>query len=166
MERSPSTERVASNPWVAGAVAAGLTAGAAWLGATSPPDRWYRSLRKPAFQPPDAAFAPVWSVLYAMIAGSGYRIARAPASPARSHALRAWGTQLALNAAWSPLFFRAHRPRLALLDLGLLLAATGRSIQTAHRVDRTAARLLLPYLGWSLFAFALNSEIVRRNPHR
>jgi len=102
-------------------------------------------------------------VLYAMIAASGFRMLRAPSSPRRSRALRAWGTQLALNAAWSPLFFRAHRPRAALLDLGLLVATTGRYVTLARGVDRTAAALMLPYLGWSLFALALNASIVRRN---
>jgi benzodiazapine receptor len=150
----------------AAAIAVGLSACAALTGAAAPPDRWYRTLRKPAFQPPDAVFAPVWTVLYATIAASGFRVLRAPRSPRRSRALRAWGTQLALNAAWSPLFFRAHRPRAALLDLGLLVAATGHYITQARRVDRTAAALMLPYLGWSLFALALNASIVHRNPSR
>src|SRR5689334_16160857 len=116
------------------ATAAGCTAAAALLGAAAPPDRWFRKLRKPSFQPPDAVFAPVWTVLYGMIAASGFRVLRAPRSPQRSRAVRAWGTQLALNAAWSPLFFRAHQPSVALLDLGFLIAATRRYIREARRV--------------------------------
>lgn len=150
----------------ASALAGGLTVGAALTGAAARPDRWYRTLRKPPFNPPDAVFAPVWTALYAMIATSGYRLLRAPSSPARTRALGAWGTQLALNAAWSPLFFRAHRPRAALLDVGLLAAATGWCIAKTRRVDRVAAGLVVPYLGWTLFAMALNAEIVRRNPRQ
>jgi tryptophan-rich sensory protein len=146
------------------ALAGGLTACAAVLGAKAAPDRWYRKLVKPAFQPPDAVFAPVWMGLYAMIGTSGFRVMRAPAAPARSHALRSWGTQLALNAAWSPLFFGLHWPRTALLDLGLIVACAGRYVRQANRVDKAAARLMLPYLAWSAFAFALNTEVLRRNP--
>jgi translocator protein len=155
--------RPGSSAVVAGAIVGGLTVAAALAGSAARPDRWYRGLRKPAFQPPDVVFAPVWTVLYGMIAASGYRILRAPRSRERSQALRSWGTQLALNAAWSPLFFGAHRPRAALLDLGLLLVATSRYIGQAGRLDKPAARLMLPYLGWSAFALALNTEIVRRN---
>jgi tryptophan-rich sensory protein len=127
---------------------------------------WYSLLRKPPFQPPKAAFGPVWTVLYGMIADSGRRVFLAPKSTARTVALGLWGTQLALNAAWSPLFFAKRRPRHALVDLGALLVAIGAYVAVAARVDRKAAIEILPYAAWSGFAGALNAEIVRRNPRR
>ncbi len=69
-----------------------------------------------------------------------------------------------MNAAWSPLFFGLRRPRAALVDAALLVAAIGAYARAASRVDRLAAALVLPYLAWSAFALALNGEIVRRNP--
>lgn len=126
--------------------------------------RWYRRLSKPRFTPPEGLFAPVWSVLYALIAGAGFRLWRAPASAARRRALRWWAAQLALNAAWTPLFFGARRPRAALVDLALLDAAIVACVRAARRVDRPAAWMLAPYLAWSSFALLLNAEIVRRNP--
>jgi tryptophan-rich sensory protein len=74
-----------------------------------------------------------------------------------------WWTQLAFNAAWSPLFFGAHRPRAALIDLTLLVASLAAYARESGRVDRGAAGMIAPYLAWLSFAAALNREIVRRN---
>lgn len=140
--------------------AVAVLGGAASAGGTG---AFYRSLRKPSFTPPAAVFGPVWTVLYAAIAVSGYRAWRAPPSRRRSVALGLWGTQLALNAAWSPLFFGLERPRAALVDIALLLPAAAGYAFVVHRVDRPAAWLVAPYVGWVAFATALNAEIVRLN---
>lgn len=143
-------------------------AGAALLGSRVGPDRgktkgWYRRLEKPGFTPPGAVFPVVWPVLYALMAASGYQVWRERESPARSRALALWAGQLTLNAAWSPLFFGARRPTIALADLGLLLAALAAYTRESSRVDPGAAWLVAPYLGWSTFAGVLNEEIVRLN---
>jgi benzodiazapine receptor len=126
--------------------------------------RWYRHLQKPPFQPPPQVFAPVWSVLYATIAASGYRVWAAPDHRLRRPAIALWATQLAANAAWTPTFFGARRPRAALAVLGAQFAATVAYTVVAAPVDGTASALMGPYVGWSAFAGALNEEIVRRNP--
>jgi benzodiazapine receptor len=125
--------------------------------------RWYRGLRKPAGQPPPAVFGPVWTALYALMSWSALRIHRAPDSPERSRALRIWWTQLALNGAWSPLFFGARRTGWALVDLASTVAATAAYIRAASRVDRLAAKLMAPYLAWLGFAGYLNGGIVALN---
>jgi tryptophan-rich sensory protein len=78
-------------------------------------------------------------------------------------ALGLWGTQLAFNAAWSPLFFGQHWPRVALADLVLNHASLSAYAAYARKVDPTAAYLVAPYLGWLTFAGALNGSIVARN---
>jgi tryptophan-rich sensory protein len=145
---------------------AGATALAGWLGAsvTRPRRPWYRLLRKPPLQPASRVFGPVWSVLYGLMAMSAYRVYRARPTRARARALRMWWTQLALNAAWSPLFFGAHRPRAALADLVGLTASVARYAKVAHSVDRAAGWSMAPYLGWLGFATYLNGAIVARNP--
>lgn len=158
-----------AHQWLALAGFAAPVIGAAVLGSRFSPAqpeirRWYRGLDKPPFQPPDAAFAPVWTALYASIAISGWRVWRTPSSPARTGALALWGTQLAANAAWTPTFFGARRPRAALGVLATQLTSAAAYAATAARVDRPAAALVTPYLAWSTFAGALNAEIVRRNP--
>ena len=144
---------------------AGLTAAAAALGRATNrggPGLWYRTLRKPPFQPPSWIFAPVWTGLYALIATSGYRVWKAAPGTARKRALALWGAQLALNGAWSPLFFGARRTRIAFVDLLALLGVVVAYAETARKIDRPAAGLVLPYLGWLGFAAVLNEEIVRR----
>jgi len=124
---------------------------------------WYQRQKKPGFTPPDWVFGPVWSGLYAMMALSARRISKAPRSRPRQVALRLWWTQLAFNAAWTPLFFGARRKRAALADLALLLPAVGGYMLAARKVDRTASWMMAPYLLWSTFAFALNEELLRLN---
>lgn len=125
--------------------------------------RWYRRLDKPGFMPPRAVFPMVWTALYALMAASAWRVARQPSSPERNRALGLWLVQLALNAAWTPLFFGARRPAAALADIGLLLPAIGMYTAASARVDKPAAWMMAPYLAWVGFASALNAEIVRRN---
>jgi tryptophan-rich sensory protein len=150
---------------------AGLVGAAALLGARSTKggrSRWYRKLRKPAFQPPPEVFAPVWTVLYGLIAYSGYRVYRQPPSPERTRALALWAAQLGMNAIWTPLFFGKlggkHHPRAALGDVVALTGAVAAYAATARKVDWVASAAVAPYLAWSSFATLLNEEIVRLNP--
>ncbi|MBF5042926.1 tryptophan-rich sensory protein [Aggregicoccus sp. 17bor-14] len=164
MQTSPAWQRRSA---VGLGTFAALTAGAATLGARSTDggtQRWYRRLKKPPFQPPAAAFPIAWTALYGLIALSGWRVWRKPSGAARSLALELWGVQLGLNAAWSWLFFGKRRKRTALADLGLLWVSIAGYTAAARRVDRPAARMMVPYLGWVAFAGVLNAEIVRRNP--
>jgi len=160
--RSRAQRAVALAAFAAPVVAAGV------LGSRFGPEgstgRWYRRLNKPPFQPPPAVFAPVWTVLYGSIAYSGYRVWAAPEHPMRKPALALWGAQLAANAAWTPTFFGARRPRAALAVLAAQLTSTVAYAALASQVDGPAAAAVTPYIAWSGFAGALNEEIVRRNP--
>jgi tryptophan-rich sensory protein len=125
---------------------------------------WYRTLRKPRFNPPDRVFAPVWTTLYALSSVSATRVYRADPSADRTRALMLWGAQQTFNTLWSPLFFARHRASAALVDLGLLWATLAAYAKVAKRVDRHASELVLPYLGWVTFAGVLNGAILRKNP--
>ena len=145
-----------------------LTAAAAAIGAIatkqSVDSAWYRvHLRKPPYQPPSGVFGPVWTALYGMIAASGARVYQAPRSPERTRALMLWGTQLALNATWSAIFFGARRPKAALDEIVVLLVAIAAYAQQARKVDPMAARLVVPYFAWTSFATVLNADIAWRN---
>ncbi|HEX5511071.1 MAG TPA: TspO/MBR family protein [Actinomycetales bacterium] len=146
---------------------AAAVAAAAVLGSlgTDVQSTWYRELRKPPWQPPGALFGPVWTTLYALIAlGSARALDAAKDQGERRRIGRDLAANLALNAGWNWLFFRARRPRWALLELALLLVSTFRLTRRAASVDTTAGRMLTPYLLWTSFAAALNASIARRNP--
>lgn len=124
---------------------------------------WYAALAKPAFNPPNWVFGPVWTSLYILMAIAAWRVYRASAGRARRAALRLYAAQLALNLGWSLLFFGLRQPPLALAELAVLIAAVLGTTVLFWRVDRPAGLLLIPYLLWISFAFLLNWEIVRLN---
>jgi tryptophan-rich sensory protein len=125
------------------------------------PDEWYASLIKAPFNPPNWVFAPVWTVLYVMIAVAGWHVFMR--SGWRSAAMKLWIVQIALNFAWTPMFFDAHATIAALIIIVLLLGTIVAFIVTAWPRDRVAAVLFVPYALWVAFATALNGAIVVLN---
>lgn len=149
----------------AASVAATAVAGSV---ATDPSDAWYRSLRKPPFQPPSAVFPVVWTALYADIALSGAAAldgleGRAQEEERRRY-LRAFAANLALNAAWSWLFWRSRKPWIAAAECALLAASSADLVRRTGRVSRAAGSALAPYALWCTFATVLTAAIARRNP--
>jgi tryptophan-rich sensory protein len=137
---------------------------AAVTGSFFRPGDWYEELVKPSWRPPNWLFAPVWTVLYLMIAVSGWLVWRAAGVAGVALALAVYAIQLVLNAAWSPIFFGLHRPDLGFLDIMLLWLSVIATIWLFYPVHAGAALLLLPYLLWVSFAAALNFAIWRLNP--
>jgi tryptophan-rich sensory protein len=130
---------------------------------------WYRTLDRPRWNPPDALFGPVWTTLYGLMGVSLVRIIRTrrrPGDAVRPVALGLFVTQLALNGAWSWIFFRRHALGAALAEILVLWCAIVATIGAAARVRPSAAALLLPYLAWVSFATLLTAEIWRRNRGR
>ena len=125
---------------------------------------WFAALELPAFYPPGWAFGVVWPVLYALCGAAAAlvylsgRIGGATAGRVWT-ALALFGVQLAVNVAWSPVFWGLERPDLGLVVLAVLLPLVVATIRAFDRVDRRAAALLLPYLAWVCFATALNYAI-------
>jgi tryptophan-rich sensory protein len=137
--------------------------GGAASGLASPPGEWYASLAKPSWTPPGWLFGPVWTALYAMIGIAGWRLWRCRRAPGARIALGAWCVQLALNFAWTPVFFGLRAPTAALAIIAVLLASIVATVALAWRVDRPSSLLLLPYTAWVCFATALNAAIARLN---
>lgn len=124
------------------------------------PGGWYAGLHKPAFNPPGWVFAPVWTVLYVMIAVAGWRILEQDHSRRRP---MLWWAQLALNFLWSPTFFGAHQIALAFVVILLLLATILALVVASWPRDRATAWLLMPYAAWVAFASVLNGAIWHLN---
>ncbi len=124
---------------------------------------WYEGLAKPGFTPPNAVFAPVWTLLYALMALAFWRILIQPQQKARSLAIGLFLVQLALNVIWSFAFFAAHSPLLGLIDIvpqELFVIAT---TILFWRLDRLAGLCLAPLALWVGYATALNFAIWRLN---
>ena len=168
---SPVPRRVYA---VAAAIAVGVAGVGGWATDLGP---WYRGLVQPAWKPPDFVFGPVWTLLYTLTAWAGARAwwqagAAAPAVEVSAEAGRRRQRQLLLgfllnallNVWWSVLFFKAQRPDWALAEIVLLTASVLWLISACAKVDRLAARLLLPYLAWVLFAATVNAGVLRLNP--
>lgn len=120
---------------------------------------WYAELAKPAWNPPNWVFGPAWTLLYALMAISAWRVWRQGGWALQKTALGLFLLQWVLNAVWTPLFFGWHQVGGALIEIVLLLAAILATIRAFWRVDRPAGTLLLPYAAWVAFATALNSAI-------
>ncbi len=145
---------------VGASVAAAAAVGAAGVRADS---AWFRSLDKPSWYPPDVAFPVVWTALYPTIAWASTRaLNRAPLARRRTVATTL-GRNLALNAGWTWMFFRAERPGLAVGTALALDASTVSLVRAVGRHDRAAGAALVPYLAWTLFATALTEAIWFRN---
>jgi len=125
---------------------------------------WFAALGKPAIYPPPAAFGIAWTVLYALMGFALALVCAAWGARYRMPAILAFGLQLALNFAWSPVFFARHEITLALAILGALDVAVVLTLVLFWKVRRVAGLMLLPYLAWILFATVLNWQFLVLNP--
>lgn len=131
---------------------------------SGPGNAWFLDLNKPSLYPPPALFGIVWSILYVLMGIALTMVITARGAPGRGAAMAAFAVQLALNLAWSPLFFGAHKIGAALVLLIVLDVAVVITILLFRKVRPLAAWLLLPYLAWALFATLLNWQFLQANP--
>jgi tryptophan-rich sensory protein len=139
-----------------------LMAGAGFFGSRFAPGDWYAQLTKPAWNPPNWIFGPVWTALYIAIAAAGWRIWLSTGR-VRRLALGLWTAQWLLNALWSWVFFGLHRPGAALLEIVALWGAIVAFTVVAIPLSRAASLLFVPYLLWVSFATALNAALWHLN---
>jgi tryptophan-rich sensory protein len=135
-----------------------------WLSQSGYGNPWFDALNKPSFMPPGAAFGLVWPILYALLGIALAMILAEPPSPRRKTALGLVFVQLALNFAWSPIFFAGHDIRLAKIVIFAMAALAAAAAGQFLRIRQTAGWLMVPYLCWLVFAATLNSAIEQLNP--
>ena len=111
---------------------------------------WYAGLNQPSIAPPNWLFAPVWTTLYIVMAFAAWRVWKR--TGLYSVAMAAFAVQLALNLAWSAIFFRLHDIGGALAEIVVLDLAILTTVILFFRHDWQAGLLMLPYLAWTLFA--------------
>src|SRR5689334_7643485 len=150
---------VAAAGWAAAVTAVAIAGGLA----TDTSSEWYRELDRPSWQPPGAVFGPVWTVLYVLIAVAATLAYRDVGGPRRRLVLGLFAANLALNLAWTWIFFQGHAPRAAGVEILVLLGTIVALIALVRPHNRTAALALAPYGAWVAFATALTWAIALRN---
>jgi len=150
---------------VVAVIAIELLGGASgWLSNSGYGNGWFDSLRKPSFMPPGWTFGVVWPILYALLGVALAMVLAEPPSPRRKLALVLFFVQLALNFAWSPIFFAAHDIGLAKVVIFVMAALAAAAAGQFLRLRKEAGLLLVPYLAWLVFAATLNATIEVLNP--
>jgi len=125
---------------------------------------WFDALAKPGWFPPGWLFGLVWSILYILIGLALAQILHARGAQGRVLAVGVFLLQLGLNLFWSPLFFALHQVTAAFWLIVLILVLASATTVLFSRIRKTAAWLMLPYLGWLTFATILAYEMDRLNP--
>jgi tryptophan-rich sensory protein len=133
-----------------------------WFTSMGQPE-WYGSLNKPGWTPPSWLFGPVWTALYAAMAVAAWLVWKEAGFPDARAALTLFFIQLALNLAWSGIFFALRSPGWALLDIAALWVAILATALLFFRHSTWAGALMVPYLLWVTYAAALNAAVWRLN---
>lgn len=139
-----------------------------FLGGRSVPvgteNAWYLALAKPALTPAPAVFPIAWGTLYVLMGIALALVLNARRARGRGPALLLFAAQFALNLAWTPVFFGAHRVGLAVLIIAAMLVLAIATTLAFARVRTLAAWLMVPYLVWISFAGVLTWRIGQLNP--
>lgn len=124
---------------------------------------WYDSLVKPKFQPPAWVFAPVWSVLYFLMAVSFILVVTSKFHWFSIFAYMFFAAQIIVNLSWTPIFFEQHNLRRAFGVCALLTLLVFITMILFYNISKLAGILFLPYFLWSIFATVLSFEILELN---
>jgi tryptophan-rich sensory protein len=121
---------------------------------------WYANLTRPEFAPPNWVFAPVWTILYAIMGIAAFLVWKNGWERKDVKiAICLFFGQLVLNALWSIIFFGLQSPGAAFVEIIVLWLAILATIIAFFKISRPAAWLLLPYILWVSFAACLNYSI-------
>jgi len=118
---------------------------------------WYETLNRPAFNPPNWIFGPVWTTLYLLLGISLFLIWKQDASKNRNFAILIFMLQLALNFGWSFIFFYFHWIGVALVEIIMLWTSIVVMLVLFNKIKPLAAYINIPYLFWVTFATVLNA---------
>ncbi|MEM7177820.1 MAG: TspO/MBR family protein [Pseudomonadota bacterium] len=140
---------------IAACAAAGTT------GAAFPPGKWYLTLNRPSWTPPNWVFPVAWTSLYLAMSAAAAIVAPIEGS---GLGMALWGLQIALNTLWSPIFFGLRRFGAAIIVVVVLWLAVGATMLAFFQLSALAGLLFVPYLLWCTIAAALNIAMWRMNP--
>lgn len=123
---------------------------------------WFLIAGKPSWVSPDWVFGPAWAVAYLLMALAAWRVWQTEHN-ARQGALIWWGIALFLMILWHILFLGFHRVGWSWLFLGVNLGVTVLNFRAFYLLSREAALMLLPFLIWIGYLWAVNFYIWTMN---
>ena len=125
---------------------------------------WYYALKQPNWKPPDWAFGIIWTVIFILSAIAWVK-AYGVTTNVRDVAILAilFLINGVLNAVWSLLYFKMHRPDWSLIEAFFLWFSVLLIILVMMKNCKMGALLMMPYLLWVSCAIALNYETIRLN---
>ena len=124
---------------------------------------WYNSLKRSPLSPPDYVFGIVWPILYALMFIALFLVWTNKKCFPYCSPITFFAVHFFFNTIWTTIFFKWQMPKLALLDLTLVLGLVAVSYGHFYKIRKTAAYLLIPYLAWLCFAFYLNLYVAIYN---
>jgi len=125
---------------------------------------WYRELEKPAWQPPDWLFGPIWMIILGLAAWAGILSWDQTSGQSEQAILIAiYGANFLFHLLWSPLFFKYQRPDWALIEVVFLWLSVTAMLAMTWSLAPLAGMMVLPYFLWVMFAALLNAKIVQLN---
>jgi len=125
---------------------------------------WYNGLVKSGLTPPGWVFSVAWTILYILLGVALYlviRVTRRGVNKMLAYTL--FTAQLVLNGLWSYMFFGAHLPAFALVNLLVLFIVVVWMARVFDGIDKWVGYLVIPYILWMMFAFYLNAYIILMN---
>ena len=128
-----------------------------WLSDSGYGNAWFDALEKPSF-------GLVWPILYALLGIALAMILAEAPSPRRQAALTLFFIQLALNFAWSPIFFAGHDIGLSKIVIFVMASVAALAARQFLKLRKAGGLLMVPYLAWLVFAATLTATIERLNP--
>ena len=126
-------------------------------------NRWYNTLNRAPWSPPNYIFGIIWPILYVLMTFSFILVWKNKKCFPYCSALTTFLIQLAFNLSWTTIFFYYKMPKLALLDIVLIIYFSLMTYQSFIKVNKMAAYLLIPYICWLFLALSLNTYIVLFN---
>lgn len=140
-----------------------LAAGVGSFATYSAIPTWYAGLIKPAWNPPNYLFGPVWTILYILMGISFYLVISGKFDKKVHRAIRIYYLQLIFNTLWSVIFFGFQNPLLAFIVIIVLWILIALTIIDFYKIKKIAGYLLIPYILWVSFASVLNLAIYLLN---
>ncbi|MES2224379.1 MAG: TspO/MBR family protein [Patescibacteria group bacterium] len=125
---------------------------------------YYQQLQRPSWAPPSSVFAPVWSVLYVLIALSfGTVFLKGIQGKLPFIVVLPFMLNILFNVIYTPIQFGLKNNYLATLDIFLVLGTLLWALIAIHPRIAWIAYINIPYLLWVSFATVLQCTVTYLN---